>query len=440
MASLGNNESMDENELLLRHAQRWASGHGRPFDRELIALALDLRSTHDGLAANLWPAGSAVHLMLERWPAHGPVEPPDVMALTDSLDTFWRFLRSTGRMAGASEEPAQLRKEAGKAAKQMPEACADRSRWGSAKSLLSFGAEVGISLDDAQTTEELQERLDRITDAWNDLPQDERIRRTPALDHPQEAEGIAGPDDDDLPPLHSEAEIGALVRGSAFTAKLLALREWVGDGREITATEVLRPSVARQAYADLDLWAWERASLALDSRLGPAIPDEAMGPRSWRSARDCFALDRLWQSALHAGLVQIQGRRAEASPRIPETDSEWAGMGLMSLLGLVGRTDELIDAEVLLTVLAAVGSEPDREPMSGQAIKDWLWTLTEAEAEGGPEDPERLHPMVDAAIERCLFLFDDCNLWRHVGSRLAPTALGTDYALVLHRSLEAEES
>ena len=136
---------MNDHELLLRHAERWASEKKRPLDTDLLVTALDLRATHDGLAANNWRAGSVRHLMLTRWPAHGPAGVPDVASLVDSLDTFWRFLRSTGRMAGASAEPKALLTEAKAAAKRMPEACADPSRHGTAKSLLAFGRDLGIT-------------------------------------------------------------------------------------------------------------------------------------------------------------------------------------------------------------------------------------------------------------------------------------------------------
>ena len=49
-----------------------------------------------------------------------------------------------------------------------------------------------------------------------------------------------------------------LYKASSYLRQILALCEWVGHGREVTDTDVLRPAVGKKAYADLGLWAWER--------------------------------------------------------------------------------------------------------------------------------------------------------------------------------------
>lgn len=87
---------MDENELLLRHAERWASERQRTLDAELVGDAVRLRAAHDGFAANRWPARSVQHLMLTRWPSHGPLGVPDVPTLVASLDTFLEVLAVDG--------------------------------------------------------------------------------------------------------------------------------------------------------------------------------------------------------------------------------------------------------------------------------------------------------------------------------------------------------
>jgi hypothetical protein len=215
---------VDEHELLLRHAERWAVEHDRPLDRDLVGLVVRLRADHDDLAANLWPGGSAEHLMLERWPAHGPAEPPDVDSLQASLDTYWRFLRATGRMAAASAEPALLRKEAKKAARRMPAACADTSRYGAAKSLLGFGDEIGLSLEDVADEDQLQPRLEEIIAAWNALPIDERRRRS------GDAVGLGGFPGSDMAGGLDDAYVpndpsvtAPYVRSSEFIRKVLEL-------------------------------------------------------------------------------------------------------------------------------------------------------------------------------------------------------------------------
>ena len=67
----------------------------------------------------------------------------------------------------------------------------------------------------------------------------------------------SAPDDEQVFPT-DPAVSAPQYRASAYLRQVLALCEWVGEGREVTTTEVLRPAVARTAYADLGLWAWER--------------------------------------------------------------------------------------------------------------------------------------------------------------------------------------
>ena len=56
----------------------------------------------------------------------------------------------------------------------MREACADPSRHGASKSLMEFGREIGVSVDDAESMEEMNERLQLIMNQWNALPDEER--------------------------------------------------------------------------------------------------------------------------------------------------------------------------------------------------------------------------------------------------------------------------
>ncbi len=118
--------------------------------------------------------------MLTRWPAHGPLDPPDVPTLLATLETFWRFLRNTGRMAGGSADPGDLAREAKSASRRMAAACADPANFGQSKQLFSFGREIGITLDDVADTYEANQRMEKIVEAWNALPAEERLRRSPA--------------------------------------------------------------------------------------------------------------------------------------------------------------------------------------------------------------------------------------------------------------------
>ena len=78
------------------------------------------------------------------------------------------------------------------------------------------------------------------------------------------------------------------------------LAEWVGQGKTLTASGVLRPAEAAQACRDLGI--------------------ELPGPRL-RSALDVEDLMRDWMTAAAAGFLEIDGRRVRAAQDLPEAGS-----------------------------------------------------------------------------------------------------------------------
>lgn len=444
---------MDDNELLLRHAEKWAGERKRTFDRDLVETAIDLRATHDGLDANKWPADSARHLMLSRWPSHGPVGVPDVAALVDSLDSFWRFLRTTGRMGGGSAEPAALAKEAKQAAKKMAAACADERNHGAAKSMLSFGAEIGIGLDDVPDLETMNERLQQIQAAWNALPADERRRRSPGLDQLP----VARPDplldwadddpyDDLYPDLSGELNDPAVSAphfvGSPYLASLCALVDWVGDGRPITSTGVLKPAVAREAYEALDLWAWDRDWKRVgrpDASDAPEV-DAALkegAQHGWRSAMECVPLARLWEPAVETGLIELKSTKAIAHPELwPADDAGWVNLGMDVVHAVFHLAMDLGVDEPLLPLLATADHR-DGTVLKKHALHDWWWhepmnpfnspTLT------GEDDelPDDLRPISDEIVDGFLAFFGGLGLWDEPGIFFHGTEFGSDNLLAL---------
>ena len=457
--------SVDDNELLLRHAQRWANERGRSLDRDLLETALNLRATHDGYAANRWPTHSVEHLMLVRWPAHGPIDLPDPASLMHSLDTFWRFLRTTGRMAASSAAPAQLLQEAKKAAKRMAAACADPANYAASKSLLAYGRELGISMDDAPDMEALQDRFQRITEAWNALPIEERRRLSgdsvntgsrigqalteavTAGAHPglpsgwsmPEAPRLDAPPGEDSYYPQDPAVTAPLIRQSGYVRALLALCEWLGDGREVTATGVLRPTVARQAYADLDLWSWDRpwATQRPDHQSGE--DEETLRARAtswWRTAADCEALDRLWAPAVEAGLIVISGRSARFDPsNLPRTDGEWAQLGQLLLLALALRLSRTVVDPLLHVLVRLIPAFGGRS--STAAALQQLWWQSPANTDAAEHaEFDWARELIDTSVWRALGYFDDCGLWIHRHNRLAATDLAWDFTLSLITAME----
>ena len=102
----------------------------------------------------------------------------------------------------------------------------------------------------------------------------------------------------------SSSLISPEVADTALSCRALVrardLAEWVGPGRTLTASGVLRPAEAVQACRDLGI--------------------ELPGPRL-RSALDVADLMRDWMTAAAAGFLELDGRRARAAQDLPEAGS-----------------------------------------------------------------------------------------------------------------------
>jgi Plasmid pRiA4b ORF-3-like protein len=98
--------------------------------------------------------------------------------------------------------------------------------------------------------------------------------------------------------ISSETAEAALSCPALTRARNLA--EWVGQGKSLTASGVLRPAEAVQACRDLGI--------------------ELPGPRL-RSALDVEDLMRDWVTAAAAGFLEMEGRRVRAAQDLPEAGS-----------------------------------------------------------------------------------------------------------------------
>lgn len=449
-------DQVEDHELLMRHARAWAAKKSRTLHEDVLADVLRLRNTYDDLPYGTWPPGSAERLLLQTWPAYGP-PPPEEERLRETLDTFWGFLRATGRMSTASAAPAELRKEARRALPHMLTAYDDTSRHSPGRALRDFGGDLGIDLDGAEDVEELQQRVAQVTEAWNALPTAERLRLMP---DPSPKSGLAAemtaalqgddlppggmprwpevePDDDDedLEVASGRPEVSAeQARASGFVQDCLRLAAWVGDGKEATARGLLRPSVAREAYQHLDLWPWERAYDALrhretevsdDPQVDALMAEAAL--RSWHSAGDCLPLDRLWYAVDVAGLVEVRGRTAHRNLPDPSSDEEWRDLAVVLMIAMCVRLGDWATeplAGVLL--LAAVADEP--VPLD--AVRAW-W---------GSRMPDGLREIDigwDRRLDEVWHLFADCEIWRFEDDVYTITDLGRDFLLAYLNALEA---
>jgi hypothetical protein len=228
------------------------------------------------------------------------MEPLSAEAVVTSLESYFRFLRNTGRMAARSASPAELVKEAKRSAPRMKAAAEDRAHWSSGKVLQDFGAQRGIAMDVAPDLETLQDRLNEVTNVWNALPIHERQRLMP---HPGDRDDESGRDralaaydiDDEvtalllgfryelpsgeLPPT---AETAPFVERAGLLDRVAAMSEWIAPHVEVTATNICGPSTHIQPMrnsASIDAWLRRKRPTSLGAQRGcPVKPCQRRRP------------------------------------------------------------------------------------------------------------------------------------------------------------------
>jgi hypothetical protein len=426
---------VSEHQLLIRHAHAWAASKNRPLTPDLLEAALDLRAVHDDLPATSWPAGTVEHLMLRRWPAHG-TEAPDAEALAATLDTFVHFLRATGRMASGSADPKALAKEAYRSAPKMAAADADVGAHSSTKVLLNFGHEIGISLDDAASSRELEERLERIQDAWNALPQEERVRRMPLTSSAPSAKSlqVAFNDDGDVRQLARRGDpvvAADQARSSAFVKDLLALVEWVAPSKQVTDIGVLRLAAAREAFEHFELWRWqERLRDA-----GRAVGDEELAyppadPRefTWRSAADVPPLERLWWAAEAASLLDIRATVVKPIALRPTTNDEWVMLACFAAAGLWEVAPRFMIPTAPALAILGLGMVGDGFVSMSEVMAHWVEHPDNWWREHGVAvfSDERIASREKGDVERSVFFFEDTGAWVRSKQGFRLTDLGRE--------------
>ena len=436
-------------------AAAWAAERQFPFDTAMADEVLRLREIHDGLAPSLWPAGSVDHFVLRTCPAYASALPdPDTLGTT--LSALWGFLRATGRMNSGSASPAELRKEARRALPHLQAAWEDPARHSQGRVLGDFGRSIGISLDGAETVEDLQARLEEVQAAWNNLPVEERRRLMPDPS-PKGAvadrwtrsinagfempEGDSPDDEDDGIVRGDPASSARQARASGFVQACLQLADWVDDGRPVTTAGLLRPAVARDAYRALELWPWERDYDRARFATRGHEPDETTDPEvdrlrahaalhAWRSAGECLPLDRLWYACESAGLVSVGSTKARRTPDRPRSDEEWRNLALTLLVAQCMRLGAYqLEPLAGLLLISVVAGPTEMVPLG--ATRDW-WTTRLPEALAGTVLAERWAERLDLV----LFLIEDCGLLEWSTDEYRLTDLGRDFAIVY---LSAEE-
>ena len=387
-------------------------------------------------------------LLLRLLPAKGPTDPLPSDAVVDALDAYFRFLRNTGRMSARSATPADLTKEARRSAKRMTAAAQDRTNWSQTKSLIDFGASIGLSLDDLSSADELQGRLGQISAAWNELPIHERLRLDPPKDDLSgRARAMAAYQTDDevealirafrfeMPQgdLPSPSEVAPIIRKAGLLNQLEALTRWVEPRTEVTATAVLRPAAARQAFDDLGLVAWTREQLRrdyADTELQPEemelLLDTTAPLQTWRSARDCPALDRLWNAARACQVIKIEGRWGYASWPKQLDDEGTVNLTIDAGLGLLYSfldDDPGLGLPVLgYALLRSYVRRP--RPISRQEIEDFTMSWILPPSERVRSDGQFYRRWVRSTMRRALYSFSDLGIFSETENEIVLTAWG----------------
>ena len=160
-------------------------------------------------------------------------------------------------------------------------------------------------------------------------------------------------------PAMAISELAAAALSCAALARARALAEWVGPGRTLTASGVLRPAEAVRACQDLGI--------------------EVPGPRL-RSALDVDELMRDWLVAAAAGFVEMDGRHARAAPDLPAAGG-----------GAHAGPEAIVSAWAQAAVAVL---DLDEEPCSA-----CLLVLDELSAADGPVTVDRLAGAVQGVLE-----------------------------------------
>jgi hypothetical protein len=115
-----------------------------------------------------------------------------------------------------------------------------------------------------------------------------------------------------LPVLRPQPDqvLAAMAAASPLLARACALARWLGAGRALTPSKVLRPADAAVAVAEVGL---DRPVLPADDTFdarpfGRAVGSK--GPRA-KSAKHLPALHPIWLAAVAGGLIEVRGQKAK---------------------------------------------------------------------------------------------------------------------------------
>lgn len=434
---------MDAYTSLIAAAEAWAAKTRRPLDPNLLHAALRRHDDSDRAPGTAWPTGSAEPLLADSRLAPST----DRDALVRSLDTYWRFLRATGRMASGSADPKALTKEAQRAARRAAGQRTPRSTPAEATSLGRREFEEGMAELVDQFRAELDEKRirsgfdDDLDDLADDDPWDtwaaERWENDdcPGCDECGwegdrfEAGRLLQAADFKIPgltdltgidlPIPDDGAVRELVTGSGYFQNIQRLCAWLGDrGRPVTDEGWLTLCAARQAVTVLDLDEWVRTVLDEEPEL-----EERAGEHE--------GLGRLHQPAVNAGFIDIRGARAYPVTVLPSSDEEWASAACALLLEAHAWVSEIGCGPLVLGLLLHLAMHGS---LSRTDLEDWWRSAPANDIEGlsrmfeqtpdGLEMAATTRAADDRRFRSTLAWWMDTAVWRESGGQLEITDLG----------------
>jgi hypothetical protein len=209
-----------------------------------------------------------------------------------------------------------------------------------------------------------------------------------------------------LPP---RADLAAQARRAPLIDDVLRLAAWCFPGRQVTATGLLKPALAREAVEELRLW--QRDDTLTDTRTRA----NALG--NLRSAGDLPSLNVPWQFASGNGLIAIRSGQAVPGPELPDPadadqllsfwqealEEEVGALDDMGTRVMPGMFSIMLGesvASLVFPILKILYRLPDQE---------WLDTggLLSSLGLGGPPDTPLLDAFVIESTTRLLKILSD---------------------------------
>ncbi|WP_406382679.1 plasmid pRiA4b ORF-3 family protein [Streptomyces sp. NBC_01618] len=183
-------------------------------------------------------------------------------------------------------------------------------------------------------------------------------------------------------------DLAAAVRDVPLFDSALRLTTWCREGRQVTASRVLRPALAREAVEDLRLWEFaDEASPYAEAAA------RARALKALRSAKDVDVLDEPWSFAVNRGLITISGGRAWGGETADFADENLLELWSVTLGDLLEEIDETGVLDEPLGELGELSAEI-ADALIGQLYDalDGAWVeiddLRAKAREAGAEGPE----------------------------------------------------